>query len=70
MKGIMNENQLIIVKKYEIIKPLIHKIDSIIDICYRDCQNNYFHTFEYRCIYNINVKIIAFIEIKNLPVSD
>ena len=35
----MNENQLSIVKKYENIKPLIHKIDSIIDNCYRNCHN-------------------------------
>ena len=35
----MNENQLTIVKKYEIIKPLIHKKDSENDNCYRNCRN-------------------------------
>ena len=46
MNGIMNENQLTIVKKYEFDKPLIRKIDSITDICYRDCYSKYYHTFE------------------------
>ena len=35
----MNENQLTKVKQYETIKPLIHKIDSIIDNCTNDCHN-------------------------------
>ena len=41
----MNENQLTIVKEYEFNKPLIHKIDSKIDKCYRGCHNETFHTF-------------------------
>ena len=40
----MNENQLTVVEKIEIIKPIIHRIYSIIDICYRDCHNKSFHT--------------------------
>ena len=54
MNGMMNENQLTIVKEYEINKPLIHKIDSINDHCFRDCQNKYFHTFKYTYISYIN----------------
>ena len=42
----MHENQLAIVKKYEINKPFNHKIDSIIDNCIRDCHNKCFHTFK------------------------
>ena len=40
----MNEktNENVIVKEYEIDKPLIQKIDSIIDICVRDCHNKRF----------------------------
>ena len=34
----MDENQLTIVKEYEFDQPLIQKIDSIFDKCYRDCQ--------------------------------
>ena len=53
MNGLINENQLAIVKEYEFDKPFIHKIHSIIDNCYRDCLNKYFHSFEYKCVYNI-----------------
>ena len=42
----MNKNQLTIVKEYEFDKPLIQKIDSIIDKCYRGCYSKYHHTFE------------------------
>ena len=53
MNGIMNENQLAIVKEYEFDKPLIQKIDSIIDNCYRDCHKKYFHTFDHICVYDL-----------------
>ena len=46
MIGIMDENHLIIVKKYEILEPLFPKKDAIIGNCYEDCHNKYFHTFE------------------------
>ena len=48
----MNEN--IIVKEYEFDNPLIQNIDSIINKCWRECYNKYFHTFEYICEYNLN----------------
>ena len=70
MNGIMNENQLAFVKDYKFDIPLIHKIDSIIDKCYRDCHKCFFHTFQYRCIYNINFTNIRNNEIPNLPISD
>ena len=38
MNGIMIEN--VIVKEKKSDKPIIHKIDSIIDDCIRDCYNN------------------------------
>ena len=70
MNGIMNENQLAVVREYEFDKPLIHKIDSIIDNCYRDCQKKYFHTFEFECAYNIKFTNISNNEIINLTISD
>ena len=70
MKGIMNDNQLTIVKKYEIIKPLIHKIDSLFDNCYSDCHNAYFHTFRYGCIYYINFTNIGNNEVIILTIFD
>ena len=50
VNGIMNETQLIIFKKYEIIKPHIYKTVSIIDDSYGKCQYKNFQTFKYRCI--------------------
>ena len=35
----MNENELCVVKEYKFDNPLITKIDSLIDNCYRDCYN-------------------------------
>ena len=70
MKGIMNENQLAFVREHKFDNPLIHKIDSIIDKCYGDCHKNYFHTFKYRCMYNIIFTNIRNNEIANLPFSD
>ena len=42
----MNEKEFNVVKEYKFDNPLITKIDSIIDVCYRDCHNKYFHTFK------------------------
>ena len=70
MNGIMNENQLTIVKKFEAIKPLIQKIDFIFDNCYRECHIKHFHTFKYRCIYNSIFTNIRNSELINLPVCD
>ena len=65
----MNENQLTIVKEYEFDNPLIHKIDSLNDNCIRDCHNKSFHTFEYKCVYNIQLTNIRTNEIFNLTIS-
>ena len=54
MNGIMNQNQLTVVKEYEFDNPLIQDIDSIINKCYRDFLKKYYHTFEYECVYDLN----------------
>ena len=66
----MNENELYVVKEYKFDNPLITKIDSIIDNCYRDCHNKYFHTFKYVCIYDIKLTNITNNETINLTISD
>ena len=66
----MNENELSVVKDYKFDNPLITEIDSIIDKCFRDCYNNYFHKFKYRCLYDNKHKNITNYEIINLPISD
>ena len=51
----MNEIEFYVVKDYKFDNPLFHKIDSIIDGCYRDCHNKYFHTFKYVCLYDFKL---------------
>ena len=66
----MNGNELYVVKDYIFDNPLITKIDSIIDNCYRDCHNKYFHTFKYVCISDIKLTNITNNEIINITISD
>ena len=70
MNGIMNENQLTIVKKYEFDNPLIQKIDSMIDNSIRDCHNKYFHTFDHNCEYDIQLTNITNNESVNFTISE
>ena len=70
MNGIMNDNQLTVVKEYEFENPLIQNIDSIINTCYRKCYNNYYHTFENECVYNLNFTNINNNETVNFTISD
>ena len=70
MNGIMNKNQLTIVKEYEFDNPPIQKIDSIIDNSIRDCHNKYFHTFHHICEYDLNFTNITNNETVNFTISD
>ena len=38
--------KIYVVRKFKFDNPLITKMDSLIDICYRDCHNKKYHTFE------------------------
>ena len=55
----MNENELYVVNEYKFDNPFVTEIDSIIDKCFRDCHNKYFHKFKYRCINDIKPKNIT-----------
>ena len=70
MDGIMNENQLTIVKEYNFDNPLIQNINSIFSECYRDCHHKYFHTFDFICEYNLNFTNINNNESVNFTISD
>ena len=70
MDGIMNKNQLTIVKEYEFDNPLIHKVDSIIDKSIRDCHNKYFHTFDNICGNDLNFTNITNNETVNFTIAD
>ena len=65
----MNENELYFVKEYNFYDPITTEIDSIIDKCFRDCHNSYFHNFKYECIYDIKLTNITNNEINNLTIS-
>ena len=57
MNGILNENT--VVKEYDFNKPDIHEIDFLLDDIIKDRRNRYFHTFGYRLVYDIKIKIIS-----------
>ena len=70
MDGIMNKNQLTVVKEYEFDNPLIQKIDSLIYNSIRDCHNKYFHTFHHIREYDLNFKNITDNKSVNFTLSE
>ena len=66
----MNENELYAVKEYKFDNALFHKVDSIIDGCYRHCHNKYIHTFKYVRIYDTKLTNITNNEIIDISISD
>ena len=66
----MNENELYVVKEYKFDNPLITKIDSITDSCYRDCHIKHFHKFKYVCIYDIKLTNVTNNEKFDITISD
>ena len=69
MNGIINENKLFVVKEYEFDKKDIHEIDFLLDDVIKDCRRNYFHTFEYKIVYDINFTNISNNEEVNLTIT-
>ena len=69
MNGIINENKLTVVKEYKFGKKDIHEIDYILDDVIKDCRKNYFHTFEYKLVYDINFTNISNNEEVNLIIT-
>ena len=69
MNEIINENKLFVVKEYEFVKTDIHKIDYILNDVIKHCRKNYFHTFEYKLVYDINFTNISNNEEVNLMVT-
>ena len=56
--------------EYNFDNPLITNINSILDSCFKDCHNNYFHVFKFECIYDIKLTNITNTEIIVLIISD
>ena len=44
-------------------------MDSVLDCCFKDCHNNFFHKFKYEYICDIKFKNIANNELINFTVS-
>ena len=59
MNEIINKNKLFVVKEYEFDKKDIHEIDYLLDAVIKDCRKKYFHTFEYKLVYNIKFTNIS-----------
>ena len=69
MDEIINKNKLFVVKEYKFDKKDIHERDYILDDVIKDCSRNYFHTFEYKLVYNINFTNISNNEEVNLIIT-
>ena len=59
----------IVVKEYDFIKPDIHDIDYLLDDVIKDCRNRYFHTLEYRLVYDIKFTKISNNEEVNFTIT-
>ena len=62
-------NESIIVKEYDFLKPDIHDIDYLLDDVIEDCRNKYFHTFEYRLVYDVKFPNISNNEEVNFTIT-
>ena len=69
MDGLMNDNQLTVVKEYKFDKTDIHELDYLLDDVIKHCRKNYFHTFEYKLVYDIKFTNISNNEEVNLIVT-
>ena len=69
MDGLMNDNQLTVVKEYKFYKNYIHEIYYLLDDVIKHCRKNYFHTFEYKLVYDINFTNISNNEEVNIIVT-
>ena len=63
-------NESVNVKQYKFDRPLTHMIDSKIDNCIRDCNNNFFHIYDHICAQDIQLTNIRNFEIVNITISD
>ena len=46
-------NEYFNVKEYEFLNPNIDKIYYLFNCAYDGCDDNFFHYFEYKCVFNI-----------------
>ena len=68
MNSTVNENVNFI--ENDFLKPLIQKIDSLIDNSIRDCHNKYLHTIDHICEFDLKFTNISNNETVNFTISD
>ena len=59
----------IVVKKSENVEPNFDEVDFILYDIMKECRDNSFLLFDYRCVFDINFICIAFIEVINLTIT-
>ena len=66
----------IVVKEYDLIRLKNDEVKSILNDTIENCGNKYFHSFEFRCVYDIkltnvdyNGKVILTITLENMKVK-
>ena len=69
MNEILNKNKVFVVKEYEFDKKDILEIDYLFDDVIKDCRRKYFHTFEYKLVYDIKFTNISNNEEVNLVIT-
>ena len=50
---LVNTKKSILVKEYEIVKLDVNELERIVAGACINCKNEYFHTGEYKCVYDI-----------------
>ena len=53
-KWFWNDIFFFFLMNYDGFKPEIYEVNYMLNDSVRGCRNKYFHTFEYRCVYDIN----------------
>ena len=49
----------IVVREYENFQPQIDEVDHLLDKINKHCSDEFFHTFEHRCVYDIKYNNVA-----------
>ena len=57
MNDILKEST--VVEEYNFTKPDILEIENLFDDIIKNCRNKYFHTFEYRLVYDVKFTDIS-----------
>ena len=57
------------VDKFDFNKPDVHEIHFLLDDIIKGCRNKYFHTFDYRLVYDMNFRNSSNNEETSFPIT-